>query len=207
VPDFALEWAAGGLVAGVDEAGRGPLAGPVMAAAVLFHRTPPAGLTDLLDDSKRLTPLQREHAAGALRAAARAGWLDLAVAAASAAEIGRMNILRASQLAMQRAVARLPHAPTLILVDGNHPPRFACRAQAVVGGDARSLSIAAASILAKVMRDRAMKRLDQRWPGWGFAQHQGYPTASHRALLAARGPTPHHRRGFSPVDQAVLRFG
>lgn len=207
MPDYALEAAAGGLVAGVDEAGRGPLAGPVMAAAVLFHRAPPSALAALLDDSKRLTPRQREEAALALRAAALAGWLDLAVAAASATEIGRLNILRASQLAMQRAVARLPRAPTLVLVDGNQPPCFACRVQAVVGGDSRSLSIAAASILAKVVRDRAMMRLDQRWPGWGFAQHRGYPTASHRALLAQLGPTPHHRRGFSPVDQAVLRFG
>lgn len=207
MPDFVLESAAGGLVAGVDEAGRGPLAGPVMAAAVLFLAPPPPALASLLDDSKKLSRCAREEAALALREARAAGLLDFAVAAASVAEIGRLNILRATQLAMQRAVARLPRPPCLVLVDGNQPPRFACGVQAVIGGDARSLSIAAASILAKVMRDHSMARLDLRWPGWDFARHHGYPTATHRARLAALGPTPHHRRGFSPVDQAVLRFG
>jgi ribonuclease HII len=204
MPDFALEAAAGGRVAGVDEAGRGPLAGPVMAAAVLFLAAPAPGLAALLDDSKRLSAAQRDRAALALRAAAAEGLLHFAIAAASAREIGRLNILRASQLAMQRAVARLALAPDLVLVDGNRPPQFACATQAVVGGDARSLSIAAASILAKVMRDHAMARLDARWPGWGFARHQGYPTAAHRARLALLGPTPHHRRGFAPVEAAAI---
>jgi ribonuclease HII len=105
---------------------------------------------------------------------------------------------------MQRALARLPSVPDLALVDGNQPPRLPCAVRAVVGGDAASFSIAAASILAKVIRDRAMARLDLRWPGYGFAAHQGYPTATHRAALARLGPTPHHRRGFGPVDQASL---
>ena len=188
MPDFALELSAGGRVAGVDEAGRGPLAGPVLAAAVVFPRGVPAGLA-------------------ALQEAAARGEAELAIAAASTAEIGRLNILRASHLAMTRAVVRLAILPGLALVDGNMPPPLPCPVRCVVGGDALSLSIAAASILAKVVRDRAMARLDPRWPNYGFARHVGYPTLRHREALAAHGPCPHHRRGFSPVDQAVLRFG
>ncbi len=204
MPDFSLESEHGGRVAGLDEAGRGPLAGPVTAAAVVFLAPPPVALARLLDDSKKLTAARRDAAFAALLDAARDGLLEHAIAAASAAEIGRLNILRASQLAMQRALARLPSVPDLALVDGNQPPRLPCAVRAVVGGDAASFSIAAASILAKVIRDRAMARLDLRWPGYGFAAHQGYPTATHRAALARLGPTPHHRRGFAPVDQASL---
>jgi ribonuclease HII len=204
VPDFALETEHGGRVAGLDEAGRGPLAGPVLAAAVVFRGAPAPALAALLDDSKRLTAARREAAYEALVRAARDGALDLGIAAASAAEIGRLNILRASQLAMARALARLPSPPDLALVDGNQPPALPCRVRCVVGGDARSFSIAAASILAKVTRDRAMARLDRRWPGYGFASHQGYPTPAHRAALSRLGPCPHHRRGFAPVDQARL---
>lgn len=206
MPDFSLEHAAGGLVAGVDEAGRGPLAGPVVAAAVLFPQGVPPALAALLDDSKALSAARREAAFAALRAARDAGLLQCAVAAASAREIGRLNILGATHLAMRRAVLRLPQAPDLVLVDGNRAPALPCRVQCVVGGDALSLSIAAASILAKVTRDRAMARLDPRWPAYGFARHQGYPTAAHRAALAAHGPCPHHRRGFGPVDQAALLY-
>jgi ribonuclease HII len=204
MPDFSLESEHGGRVAGLDEAGRGPLAGPVTAAAVVFLAPPPVALARLLDDSKKLTAARRDAAFAALLDAAHAGLLEHGIAAASAAEIGRLNILRASQLAMQRALARLPSVPDLALVDGNQPPRLPCAVRAVVGGDAASFSIAAASILAKVIRDRAMARLDLRWPGYGFAAHQGYPTAAHRAALARLGPTPHHRRGFGPVDQASL---
>jgi ribonuclease HII len=178
----------------------------VLAAAVVFVRRPPAALAALLDDSKKLKAAQRELAFAALAAAAREGRLAYGIAAASAAEIGRLNILRASQLAMARALARLPEAPDLALVDGNQKPALPCAVRCVVGGDALCLSIAAASILAKVTRDRAMARLDRRWPGYGFAAHQGYPTAAHRAALARLGPSPHHRRGFAPVDQAVLAF-
>jgi ribonuclease HII len=204
MPDFSLESEHGGRVAGLDEAGRGPLAGPVTAAAVVFLGPPPAALARLLDDSKKLTAARRDAAFAALLGAARAGLLEHGIAAASAAEIGRLNILRASQLAMVRALARLPVLPDLALVDGNQPPRLPCALRCVVGGDAASFSIAAASILAKVVRDRAMARLDRRWPGYGFAAHQGYPTAAHRAALARLGPCPHHRRGFGPVDQATL---
>lgn len=203
MPDFSLETEAGGRVAGVDEAGRGPLAGPVVAAAVMFLAAPHAGLSELLDDSKRLTASARDRAAAALRAAARDGLLAFGVGAASAAEIGRLNILRATHLAMLRAVSRLPWLPDLALVDGNSAPALPCPVRCVVGGDARSLSIAAASILAKTVRDRAMTRLDPRWPAYGFARHAGYPTAAHLAALATHGASPHHRRGFGPVDSAL----
>jgi ribonuclease HII len=204
MPDFALESEAGGRVAGLDEAGRGPLAGPVLAAAVVFARCPAPALAVLLDDSKKLTAARRDLAFLALRQAALRGELDFAIAAASVAEIGRLNILRASHLAMARALGRLARPPDLALVDGHLAPPLPCAVRCVIGGDALSLSIAAASILAKVMRDRAMARLDARHPGWGFARHQGYPTAQHRECLARLGPTRHHRRGFAPVDQANL---
>lgn len=204
MPDFSLETRLGGLVAGVDEAGRGPLAGPVMAGAVLFLRPCPDGLAALLDDSKRLTEAARLQAALALRQAAAEGVLVMALGAASAAEIGRINILRATLLAMRRAVSRLPVAPEIVLVDGNRPPPMPCRVECVVGGDGLSLSIAAASILAKTVRDTAMRKLCLRWPAYGFGQHSGYATARHRMALQAHGASPHHRRGFAPVEQALL---
>lgn len=208
-PHFEFETAlgAGARVAGVDEAGRGPLAGPVLAAAVVFPRGVPPDLAALLDDSKALSPAARDSACAALRAARAEGVAEFALAAASAAEIGRLNILRATHLAMARAVARLPAPPALVLVDGNQPPPLPHPVRCVVGGDGLSLSIAAASILAKVVRDRAMARLDPRWPAYGFAAHAGYPTARHRAALRAHGPCPHHRRGFRPVDQSLAGFG
>ncbi len=205
MPDFSLEAAAGGLVAGLDEAGRGPLAGPVIAAAVVFLRPCPAPLAALLDDSKRLSAPARRNAALALREAARHGILALALGGASAKEIGRINILAASLLAMRRALLQLPVAPGLALVDGNRPPNLPCPVQCVVGGDGLSLSIAAASILAKTLRDAGMARLDARWPAYGFARHQGYATVAHRAALLEHGPSPHHRRGFAPVDEAFAR--
>lgn len=206
MPDYLLEQRHGRRVAGVDEAGRGPLAGPVLAAAVVFRKKPRAALAKLLDDSKQLSPEARDIAFAALREAALAGLLDFAIAAASSAEIGRINILAATHLAMRRAVLRLATPPDLALIDGNRAPTLPCPTQCVIGGDAASLSIAAASILAKVTRDRAMRRLHARWPAYGFASHVGYPTPAHRAALAEHGPSPHHRRGFAPVDQAVFRF-
>ena len=201
--EFEAGFGEGARVAGVDEAGRGPLAGPVLAAAVVFPGGVPSALAALLDDSKRLAAPAREAAALALHEAASAGVAEVGIGAASAAEIGRLNILRATHLAMARAVARLPRPPALALVDGNQPPPLACPVRCVVGGDALSLSIAAASIVAKVVRDRAMARLGARWPAYGFADHAGYPTLRHRQALALHGACPHHRRGFRPVDRAI----
>lgn len=199
MPDFTRERAHGGRVAGVDEAGRGPLAGPVVAAAVVFPAGVPDVLAPLLDDSKRLTPEARQSAFAALLAS---GAAEIGIGAASVGDILRLNILGASLLAMQRAVLRLPVPPALALVDGNQPPALPCAVSCVIGGDGLSLSIAAASIVAKVVRDRAMTRLDQRHPGYGWAANAGYGTASHRAALMRLGPTRHHRTGFG----AVRRF-
>jgi ribonuclease HII len=199
--DFALEQAAAGRVAGVDEAGRGPLAGPVVAAAVVFATGWPASLAGLIDDSKRLTAEQRQIAYLALYACPG---VEIGIGAASVAEVTRLNILRASLLAMRRAVGRLPAAPDLALVDGNQAPSLACPLRCVVGGDGLSLSIAAASIVAKVVRDRVMARLAVRFPGYGWEHNAGYPTAAHRAALRRLGPTRHHRTGFGTVRQLAL---
>ncbi len=200
MPDYTIESQLGGRVAGVDEAGRGPLAGPVVAAAVVFTTGVPANLAELLDDSKKLTAVQREAAFTALRACASA---DIGVGAASVAEIARLNILHATMLAMARAVLRLRIPPDVALVDGNRPPALCCSVQCVVGGDALCFSIAAASIVAKVLRDRAMTRLHARFPHYGWAQNAGYATGAHRTALMALGPCAHHRQDFGTVR--VLR--
>lgn len=193
-PDLSLEIALGlPLVAGVDEAGRGPLAGPVTAAAVILD---PARIPPGIDDSKRLTAAARV----ALSAAIRGSALAWAVAHASVEEIDTLNILEASHLAMCRALAALAPAASCALIDGNRLPRaLAIPAQAVVKGDARSLSIAAASILAKVERDAIMHELSRTNPGYGWEKNAGYPSPAHLAALQQRGVTPHHRRSFAPV--------
>ncbi len=196
MPDLALELAEGGRVAGVDEAGRGPLAGPVLAASVLFLAPVPAPLAAMIDDSKALSAARRLAAFQALHACPE---VLIGVGAASVAEIGRLNILQASLRAMARAVARLALRPDLVLVDGNQAPPLDCRLRCVVGGDRQSLSIAAASIIAKVLRDRVMARLDRRCPGYGWTENAGYPTAAHRAALLRLGPSVHHRAGFGTV--------
>jgi ribonuclease HII len=204
-PDLALELeAAAGRIAGVDEAGRGPLAGPVFAAAVMFLDRPDPELVRRIDDSKRMSGAQREAAYWLLDQARAEGRLSIAVGAASVPEIGRLNILRATYLAMQRAVARLVPAPDMILIDGHRGPAFHCAVRCIVGGDRTSLSIAAASVVAKVLRDKAMRRLAARWPEYGWAANCGYPTEAHRAALTACGATPHHRRGFAPVEAVLL---
>lgn len=203
VPDWMIESEAGGRVAGVDEVGRGPLAGPVVAAAVVFPKGVPPALARLLNDSKKLSARQRETAFAALRAFPD---VEIAVAAASVEEIARLNILQAAFLAMTRAIARLPAPPDLALVDGNKAPLLGCPVRCVVGGDGLSLSIAAASIMAKVTRDRAMARLAARYPGYGWERNAGYGSAAHRIALHALGPTRHHRAGFGTVRKLVHRL-
>jgi ribonuclease HII len=202
MPSLELELAAGGRVAGVDEAGRGPLAGPVVAAAVVLGPWVRSELADMLDDSKKLTAEQRLAAFLALRASAA----EIGIGAASVAEILRLNILHASMLAMRRAVGRLAAAPDLALVDGNYPPKLTCAVRCVVGGDALCLSIAAASIVAKVVRDRAMTRLATRFPGYGWETNVGYATTVHREALVRLGATRHHREAFGTVAQLRLEL-
>lgn len=199
MPDFALEKRYAGIVCGVDEAGRGPLAGPVVAAAVILDRRRlPRSLRDGLDDSKKLSAEEREEYAAILRRSA----CTIGVGAASAAEIDRINILRATLTAMCRAVAALKTMPAIALIDGNVPPPLPCPVETVIGGDGLSFSIAAASIIAKTTRDRLMKQLAQRYAGYGWETNVGYATEEHRAALAALGPTPHHRRSFAPLQLA-----
>ncbi len=205
MPDFALERAHGGVVCGVDEVGRGPLAGPVLAAAVILgdgkRRLP--RLLYKLDDSKRLLPERRAELAAALHDAARRGLVSFALAAASVEEIDRLNILAAAHLAMTRAVAKLALRPDMALVDGNQPPDLPCPVTMVVGGDGISLSIAAASILAKVARDRLMERLHARYRGYGWGSNKGYGTEEHVEGLVYLGPTAHHRLSFAPVRLSI----
>lgn len=187
-------------VAGVDEVGRGPLAGPVVAAAVILRAPVPAGLAD----SKALCAARREELAALLRASAAV----VALGAASVAEIDRLNILHATLLAMRRAVLRLAVRPGLVLVDGNAlPPGLPCPARAVVGGDRTEPAIAAASILAKVARDRCMRRLGLRHAGYGWDSNAGYGTPAHLAGLARLGTTRHHRFSFRPVREAAAAAG
>ena len=186
------------LVAGVDEAGRGPLAGPVVAAAVILD---PAVRIAGLDDSKRLSPQRRAELDLEIRERA-AGY---AVARADVDVIDAINILQATMQAMREAVARLDPAPDLVLVDGNRCPDVPCPVRAVVGGDATVAAIGAASILAKVARDREMIEMDRRYPEYGFARHKGYGTRAHRDALLRLGPSPIHRLSFAPVKSALMR--
>jgi len=202
LPDFSFErltLVRGALmVAGVDEVGRGPLAGPVVAAAV---RLDPDNIPDGLNDSKKLTHKRRAPIASAIWQGA-----DVSVGQASAAEIDDLNILQASMLAMERAVAGLPRSVDHVLIDGNRVPKgLANRATAIVKGDARSLSIAAASIVAKVWRDALMEDLAQQHPGYGWEHNAGYPTKLHLAALQNLGVTPHHRRSFKPVHNILYQ--
>src|SRR5580658_8722514 len=199
MPDFAIEDGCRGVVCGVDEVGRGPLAGPVVAAAVIIDRRCfTTELRDNLDDSKLLRRDMREACYQALLACARIG-----IGAASVREIDRINILRASLLAMSRAVAALGVRPDLALIDGNMtPPALPCPAKTVVGGDGLSFSIAAASVIAKVTRDRIMRALARRHPIYAWDSNVGYSTRAHFAAIAEFGVTLHHRRSFEPVRLA-----
>lgn len=186
------------LIAGVDEAGRGPLAGPVFAAAVILPADFPI---QELNDSKRLTPARRQEIAGGLTSHPLVVW---SVAKASVSEIDQLNILKATHLAMRRALEALCPAPQFALIDGLPVPTLPCPSHALPKGDALCASIAAASILAKVSRDREMLALDSEFPEYGFASHKGYGTKAHLRALALHGPTPHHRRSFAPVAQLPL---
>jgi ribonuclease HII len=193
-----IEW-----VAGVDEAGRGPLAGPVVAAAVVLRASQPI---EGLADSKQLSAEQREELYGRITGKALA-W---AVAHATVDEIDNINILQATMLAMRRAVQALPRMPAKALIDGNRCPPLECAAEAIVKGDALVPVISAASILAKVTRDRWMRELHLQYPQYGFDRHKGYSTAGHIKSLELHGPCPHHRRSFEPVArllQARIAFG
>ena len=192
-----MPWHPPGLVAGVDEAGRGPLAGPVVAAAVILDDLRPiAGLAD----SKKLTAARREALFDEIRAKA----LCCSIAEASVEEIDELNILQATMLAMRRAVMGLRLKPVLVLVDGNRIPVLDMQAEAIVKGDALVQAISAASILAKVHRDRWCERLDAQYPQYGFAGHKGYGTAAHLSALQAHGACPEHRRSFSPVAKVLV---
>lgn len=194
-PSFDIELGYPTPLCGVDEAGRGPIAGPVVAAAVILD---PDHMPDGLNDSKKLSEAKREALFEQIAELAQCG-----IGQASVEEIDEMNILQASLLAMRRAVEALPTPPATALIDGNKSPELSMPAHALVKGDARSLSIAAASILAKVTRDRQMVEVDKAHPEYGFAQHKGYPTKAHLSALATFGLTPHHRRSFRPVHNIL----
>lgn len=184
-------------IAGIDEAGRGPLAGPVVAAAVIFRS---GQSVDGLGDSKALSESRREKLLPLIHAAAYVG-----VGIAEPEEIDRINILQATMVAMRRAILALSVCPDRALIDGNRvPPALGCDAEAIVGGDASVAEISAASIVAKTLRDDLMRRADARWPGYGFAAHKGYGTAAHMTAIARQGPCPIHRLSFAPIAQRAL---
>ena len=200
-PNFSYECQAfvlgHSIVCGIDEAGRGPWAGPVVASAVILD---PTGIPDGLNDSKKLNETKREALFELIMRSAQVG-----IGIASAKEIDAINILQATFLAMQRAIAELKSQPDLALIDGNKSPKLNCKTQTIIGGDAKSLSIAAASIIAKVTRDRIMHALDQAYPYYGFAHHKGYGTAAHAAALAIHGPCAEHRKSFKPIALILAR--
>jgi ribonuclease HII len=202
MPSYRYERAFGApdvIVAGIDEVGRGPLAGPVIAAAVIVDpRRLPHGLAARIDDSKRVPAGRREEIFQAMQ-----DRIEFAIGEASVAEIDDFNILNASLLAMQRAFVALPRMPQIAIVDGNRAPALGCTAHPIVGGDAICLSIAAASIVAKVIRDRMMRDLDRRYPGYGWSHNAGYGTAEHRAALLDLGVTPEHRTSFRIISELL----
>lgn len=188
------------LICGVDEAGRGPLAGPVFSACVVFEGT---NSIDGLADSKKLSEKKRDELTVAIKQQAKA-W---AIASASATEIDQYNILQASLLAMKRAVMRLPFVPELVLIDGQHSPQLDCPTHTIIKGDGIIPEISAASILAKTARDAEMQDWHHRYPQYGFNRHKGYPTKQHLEALQSHGATPIHRQSFAPVKKLLAPFG
>ena len=182
---------------GIDEAGRGPWAGPVVASAVILD---PKNIPQGLNDSKKLNEVKREALFDPIMQSSEVG-----VGIVSAAEIDDLNILQATFIAMQRAFAQLKIKPDFALIDGNKSPKLICKTQTIISGDAKSLSIAAASIIAKVTRDRIMHVLDQTYPRYGFARHKGYGTVAHAAALAKHGPCEEHRKSFKPIALLLAR--
>ncbi|HLN23680.1 MAG TPA: ribonuclease HII [Patescibacteria group bacterium] len=193
-PDLSFEQAVSGIVCGIDEAGRGPLAGPVVAAAVILPAALPVLLRDQLDDSKKLSAKKREALFEVIQTTAIVG-----IGWAEVCEIDRVNILQATFLAMRRALDGLGQSVDCALIDGNQTPPMPCPVQCIVKGDGRSLSIAAASIIAKVSRDRLMTALAAEHPGYGWDRNAGYGTLEHRQAIQRLGITPHHRRSFAPI--------
>lgn len=194
--DHTFDAQHGARVCGIDEAGRGPWAGPVVAAAVIWREG--AEIPSSLNDSKKLSTNKREALYELITAQAHFG-----IGEASAQEIDQLNILQATFLAMQRAFDALGHLPEMALIDGNHTPKLPCRALPIIKGDSKSPSIAAASILAKVTRDRQMAALADEFPAYGFERHAGYGTKQHSEALANYGITPHHRRSFAPIRKLL----
>ncbi|WP_223669591.1 ribonuclease HII [Kangiella shandongensis] len=184
------------LVAGVDEVGRGPLAGPVVAAAVILDPEQPI---EGLADSKKLTEKRREALAEEIKEKA----LSWSISRADVEEIDQINILQASLLAMKRSVETLSHQPELALIDGNHCPELDCAMEAIIKGDSKEPAISAASILAKVARDNEMKAMEGKYPGYGFAKHKGYPTKQHREAIMKLGITDIHRKSYAPIQQQL----
>lgn len=203
MPDWKIEDDFQGLICGVDEAGRGPWAGPVVAgAAVFLTRKVNPELLEQLNDSKKLSAKKREYLYGLLRQEEQSGHILCAIGEASAAEIDELNILQATFLAMRRAVEQLTPKPQMALIDGNRLPKdFPCCTQCFIGGDGRSYSIAAASILAKVYRDRLMGEMAKQYPYYGFEKNAGYGTKAHIEGLRLHGVTPQHRRSYRPIKE------
>ena len=205
MPDFELEDKCLGIVAGVDEAGRGPWVGPVVAGCVTFcSRDVDPYLLDNLNDSKKLSKKKREVLYDLIQEEAKKGHMVIGIGEASAKEIDEINILNASFLAMKRALIAAKVCPDLVLVDGNREPKdFPCQVKAVVKGDAKSYSISAASILAKVYRDRLMEKMALKYPGYGFEKNAGYGTKTHIEGLKQFGITPEHRRSYTPIKAFI----
>ncbi len=203
MPDFSIENEYDFDVAGIDEAGRGPWAGPVVAAAVIIkNHQLAADLTLNLDDSKKISPLKREKLFARLLQEQKAGHIQIGIGQASCQEIDEFNILQATFLAMKRALEKIPNQPKLALLDGNQTPTvFPCPCRSIVKGDGRSLSIAAASIVAKVYRDHLMKELAKKYPGYGFEKNSGYGTSLHLQGLKKYGVTPEHRHSYKPIKK------